>query len=557
MLGLFLLIMAPLVVLGIAELAVKFGTAVVDLPQFFRRTVERPWPVLGAFTCLAGTGVLVYLFLSRWQVIWAVARKMIIEALHRKIVMVLLLFFAVVTPVLPFMLKAEGSLKSRVQIVLLYSLGLALVLMSLVAIFLATASICSEIERRYVHITDTKPALRWEFLAGKWLGVFVMCTAVLFVMAGTAYGLVRYVASRAVYGITTGARSELLDKKGTGAKLTSGYNPVQEEVFVARKVVQPVLDEDARQKYVQERLGDWRPWGLRGKIPLNAKRDELAKEWLGRKQTVVPGQHTIWEFGGLDREKGVTIRFKAQALGSSVVFGFFSACRKVQVAEKSEATRARYRYEPMGGEMSEVAPDTGWGSGSYHEFPLPKGAVSEDGFLYLAYDNRDSRAKEPVTVTFGDEIWIEAMQVEGSFLPNYYRSLIIFLCHIGLLAALGLMAGALFSFPVASLIVVCIFIGGMIAPWFHSHFVEPDVYLLVDRTGAILDELWRAFAGTVVAALPDFASFSPLDHLVHGKMVTWGRVAEAGQALFFVKGGIAMVVATFFYTRRELARIIV
>ncbi|NIM70070.1 MAG: ABC transporter permease subunit, partial [Xanthomonadales bacterium] len=114
-------------------------------------------------------------------------------------------------PSLPFLLQTEGSLVSQVQLVLLYSLCLALVLLSLVAVFLTTASICGEVERKEVHITDTKPMRRWQFLMGKWLGVIVLCTAALSVMAASALGLVMYLTRPPDYSRMTAeqiARSE-------------------------------------------------------------------------------------------------------------------------------------------------------------------------------------------------------------------------------------------------------------------------------------------------------------------------------------------------------------
>jgi hypothetical protein len=148
------------------------------------------------------------------------------------------------------------------------------------------------------------------------------------------------------------------------------------------------------------------------------------------------------------------------------------------------------------------------------------------------------------------------LQKTEGFLPNYYRALLIILFHVSLLAALGLMAGALFSFPVAALVVSCLFVGGLIGPWF-AQFVQPDVYKGLTSFTQHLDTLWRWFAAAVLALMPNFASFSPLGDLVNGRMVTWNHVSSAGAALLLIKGGGALLIGFYFYARRELARVIV
>jgi len=568
MLGLFLLALVPLAVLGATQTAVRLAQIVANPAQFGVTLLNDPWPTVAGVICLLGLPLLVRMLIGHRQVIWAVARKIIVESLHRRAILMLLVLFMALIPMLPFVLEAEGSLKSHVQLVLLYSLSLALVLLSLVAIVVSASSICAEVERRYVHITDTKPARRWEFLVGKWLGVFVMCTVVLFVMAGACYVLVQLVATRTVYGVRAGAGDPAeRARRGDGASETTvmhatDYNPVREEVFVARRSVKAKFDEDAIAAYVEPIVDKWVAEGNLRTRAVHGKRQTLRQQYLWNVQRVPPTGSIVWEFGGLDKDLPVTVRFKAVALGSRSIFGAWYACDKVLLKGETKDQAARFSYRRRKGTAQNpipvvVAPKGGWPSRSPCEFPLPPGAVGDDGFLYLRYENRDARAQIGASVNFDAEELIEVMQRQGGFLPNYYRSLIIVAAHIGLLAALGLMAGSLFSFPVATLMVVFFFVGGMVAPWFHEQFVKPNIFARLSVFGEVVDSVWRGFAGTIVAALPNFGRYNPLDLLVHGKLVGWGLVSMAGAWLFFVKGGIALLIAAYFYTRRELARVIV
>jgi hypothetical protein len=57
--------------------------------------------------------------------------------------------------------------------------------------------------------------------------------------------------------------------------------------------------------------------------------------------------------------------------------------------------------------------------------------------------------------------------------------------------------------------------------------------------------------------MPHFARFNPISDLVNGRLVSWGHVGRAMAALGFGWGGAVMVLAVFFYRKRELARVIV
>jgi hypothetical protein len=636
-LALFALFLLPAVVLGGMELFLQIGRLLADVGAFSEATRQNPWPVIGTLVSVPAIVLLGWIAASRWVVLWAVARKLIAEAMHRKVILVLLVFFAVLMPVLPFILTAEGSLKHHVQIILLYSMTLALVLMSLVAIVLATVSISTEIERHHVYITDTKPMARWEFLFGKWIGIVVMCSVCLMGMTGISYVLVRYIVATSVSGRQEG-QGKALDKrrseleaeikrlKGIGAlaaevqkvedvlanlslrnyreklekdlqelidhkaapeeiKATEkalaallsrgagGYDPVRTDVMVGRKVVAARFTKKELNQindYVDEAERQWLQSDDAKTGAIHGLRAAKRLEFLSIKQTVVPGAEQLWSFAGLEPGKGVTVRFKALTVGRSIrdkrrpaVYGSFWACRreekKIGVAG-SVQTDVSYPKK-----LRLIAPDEGWRSNQVQEVRFPAGAVDDAGYLYLMYVNTvDGRGRQGASVVFDVEEMIEVLQQQDSGILNFYRSVLVLMCHIALVAAMGLLAGALFSFPVATLLVLCLFLGGMVAPWYHEHFVKPDMYatfsnLSEGRTSVdlLVDTAWRRFAGAVVIVLPNFGSFNPMSNLVNGKIVTWGAVSEAGAGLVFSKGILAMLIAAYWYSRRELARIIV
>jgi len=634
---LFALFLAPAVVLGIMELFLQMGRLLSDLTAFGAATKLDPWPVISTIVCVPAIALFGWVVATRWSVLWAVARKLIVEALHRKVILVLLVFFVVLMPVLPFVLTAEGSLKHQVQIILLYSMTLALVLMSLVAIVLATVSISTEIERHHVYITDTKPMARWEFLFGKWIGIVVMCSVCLMGMAGVSYGLVRYIVATTVSGRQEGQgkgldkhrvalkkeiaelkenaapaaeieKAEealanlsltnyrnklkkdlktLRDRKAPAAEIKaaekaladlasgagSAYDPVRRDVMVGRRVVTARFTKEELEEiedYVDAAEEQWRRSKHRRTGAVHGLRAAKRLEFLSIRQTVVPGAQQLWEFSGLDPDKGVTVRFKALTVGRSIsdrrrpaVFGTFWACRREKkAASEEDSTRTTVKYTKK---LSQPAPSEGWISNQVQEIRFGPDAVDENGRVYLVYANTaHQRIALGASVVFDVEEMIEVLQDQDSGILNFYRSVLILMCHIALVSAMGLLAGALFSFPVATLLVLCLFFGGMVAPWYHEHFVKPNVHATYSDVAEgktavdlMLDTAWRRFAGAIVAVLPNFGSFNPMSNLVNGKIVSWGAVAQAAAGLVFSKGVLAMLIAAYWYSRRELARIIV
>jgi hypothetical protein len=293
------------------------------------------------------------------------------------------------------------------------------------------------------------------------------------------------------------------------------------------------------------------PWAV------NSAEEATKRQLLYRSQTVPGGDAIAWGFGGLEpgTEGAVYVRFKAFLSGASEVHGQWQPFRMEPVPTPAGqgATQGQVRLRPVMIGVPVESPPAGWTPNGFHEVRMPSSAVGPDGTIWLRFVNTNPAS----TVIFDVTHPVEVMQKEEGFAPNYYRSLAIVMIHVSLLAALGVMAGSLFSFPVASLVAVCLFIGGVIGPWFTQQFVKPDIYVRLTTSTVHLDQAWRTFAGAIMTLMPNFGSYSPLDDLVNGRAVGLGRVAVAGAVLFCIKGGLALLVGMYFYSRRELAKTIV
>ena len=547
-----LLSVIPALFMGGVALMRQFSMLAGGPSDYAEWFTSHPWTVTATFICLVTLAGLASVLWRERQHLWPVARKMIVEAMHRKVVIILLVFFVVLIPVMPFILETQGSMKSQVQITFTYAMGLAEALLCFLAIFLGTASVCREIEQRNVHITDTKPMGRWKFLAGKLAGIVIMCSALLFVMMLGVYGLVTYLSVRPnVSGLQDWQVQQLQRER----------REVMNQVFTARTSVRPPRPEV--EDRVEQEINELKNNGNLTQEFRNEQeaRMQLSRRFMQQALSVPPGGVKAWTLSGLSPPsqtgaRWVYLRFKVFSPGTQeggTVDGAWTILQPRQQGEDNGGKakqKGRRQMVPLG----TVRRD--WNAGSFQELRVPAQAVTPEGKLYLRYQNLERGS----TVIFELGRGLEAMQEVGRFFPNFYRSVVVIMFHIILLAALGLMAGSMFSFPVASLLVTFIFFLGISAPWFDALWQTVPTAFTFEGNPALtylLNRALNALMTGVLTVVPNVSTYSPIGDLVHGRLVSWAFVCRTGALMVAVKGGAVMLLATYAYYRRELARVIV
>ena len=551
---LILCLLSVLPAVAMAGLAIlrQFQTMAAGPSDYAEWFTAHPWTVGSTFICLVALAALLTTLWRERTHLWPVARKMMVEAMHRRVVIILLVFFLVLIPALPFILQTQGGLKSQVQISFTYAMGLAEALLSFLAIFLGTASICREIEQQKVHITDTKPLGRWKFLAGKLVGIVVMCSALLFAMMVGVYGLITYMSRKPDISGLQEWQVERVRKE---------QQEVNNQIFTARTTVSPPRPNVKDR--VDEKIAELKN---NGNLKDEYRNEYSAREALTRRLrqqqlSVAPRRRKAWTLRGLTPPSQATsdrvyLRFKLFAPGvqqGGTVKGAWTVWRPQQQSEK-KSTKTKGE---SGQKMVPVASmRRDWNTGSFQEFRVPADAITPDGTLHLTYQNLESGS----AVVFELGHSLEALQKVGGFFPNFYRSVLVIMFHIILLAALGLMAGSMFSFPVASLLAVFIFLLGVSAPWFLSLWQAVSAPFTIEGNpllSYLLNRGLNALTEGVLYVVPNVSTYSPIGDLVHGKLVSWAFVSRTGALMLVVKGGIVMLLATYAYYRRELARVIV
>jgi len=220
------------------------------------------------------------------------------------------------------------------------------------------------------------------------------------------------------------------------------------------------------------------------------------------------------------------------------------------------ATSRIERQSPVAGLWLTTADDAagpGRIPGSYtphvgHTLKLPPAAPGQR--LTITYKNVETAA--PATVLFAADAGVRLLIRESSFESNFLRALLLALAQLAFFSALGLTAGALFSFPVAVFASFAfLFITGL------SGWIGPEALMAgVEMSPAWLADLLNAATSGITQTAhwitPPLARFDPLNFLPTGAFIPWLLVGKAWGILALVYGGALAGLGIWLFSRREM-----
>lgn len=488
--------------------------------------------------------------------ITGVARTLIDEAIRMKVAVILLVGLALLVPILPLVLDPAERLQYRMQFFLTWSVGGVNLLLSLLTVFLACGTICSEINQRQIFMTLTKPVSRGQYLLGKWLGISLLNLLLLSIAGGGIYVMAKMLQQQPTDPIDRFA--------------------VDEQVMVARQAVGPRppafldLGESLREHIEQLRREDPVRYGEGGELdPRDRKTAETAimVKW----HTIGPNDEQAYLFKDLDkaRDFGESVqlrlkpKFSQKPPDEMVRLGLWLNGRPFPVDQEG-------RHLPL------VIADN-----RFHVVDLPLRAVNDRGELEIRIKNvdlRDPSQTHPSSVTFAPGTDFELLYKVGRFEPNFFRSLVIVWMRLVFLGILGLLAGTFLGFPVACLLTMLIYVFALASgylieslgyyaslPWRDLPFDQMMGRLIADIGGSISEGKFanavklviRILGELVMALIPSFSEYNPTPSLADGRLVSPGLMGRAVLWLGVVWGGGCACVAWLIFRHRELARVTV
>ncbi|MBI1371086.1 MAG: hypothetical protein GC162_20850 [Planctomycetes bacterium] len=491
-----------------------------------------------------------------------VARTVIDEAIRMKLAVVFMALMLVTVPIMPFLQSADNPLHYRVQTFLTYSMFVTGLLLSLMTIFLACATLSSEITDKQIFTVAVKPVRRGTYLLGKWLGI-VLLNAVLVTVAGLA-----------IYFFTVGYLANLPPQSASDAIA------LRDEVLVARVSAQPrpkVPLDDQAEKMLQQtlkenpqtvmQLGEQTAGelGLTGASPQklmqwgataakNQYRADLDKQWLSVgprdvQEYVFTGFKPVVDAWQRDVEAYKKKIEDAKAAGQTTIEPL--ARRFVQMRYKIKVSST------AGGD--EVLMQVAY-NGQVVPIKLvvniaqtvnvPVDLIRPDGTLQIAWFN--PLPTNP-TVSFTPKDGFEVLYRAGDFGLNFVRAMISMWVKLAFLAMLGLMAATFLGFPVACMLSLLVYVAAAASPFLVD--AVRGVSSKPDDTFGYIELGMKYIAQAVIAIVGRYADYRATPLVIDGRLFSWADTGGCVLWIGVVWTGMVGLIAWLIFQRRELARV--
>ncbi len=462
--------------------------------------------------------------------IWAIARITIAQCIRTRVAMVLVFFLLIMVPALPFLLKSSDSLVDQMRVIVTYCMYLIILLMSILTVFLSCGVLAREVKEKQIFMLDPKPIPRWQILVGKWLGVTVLNAALLLVMGGASYGILRYLG---------GSQGEPQTQEEAMAKLK-----VENTMLVARGSVRPDIP-DIEDK-VTEVLKEREQQGLTLTTRTRAWHREGIRNWIIHRGFRLPPHHPHkWVISGLPTDLKPTawiwIRFK-----------HWSSDRRQGVALRTIPGEWTIGAAEEGCQL--VRQTIAAPSGAINEFPIPSGTVSRDGTLTIEYVNRHSNVDR--VARFPYDSGLEIRYPVRSLEMNFVAGLGLIFLWTAFLAILGLAAASCLGFPVATFFSMVMLAISLSLPLWED--LSEDVFIFDgDRPPGSVelesDVSVQNILKKFLLIFPDFRRYNPVPNLVEGLVVPKERFLVGVVLLIIIRGGSLAALGAYLFYRRELA----
>jgi len=420
--------------------------------------------------------------------------------------------------VLPALIKHDGTARGFVQILLTYTLTVITILLGLVTLWISCGILAREIEDCQMQVLATKPVARWQIWLGKWLGITLLNLALLALAGGSVYALMQWRASQLSPEQQRILRNEIFVARASLRETPPNLDEYEEKFFQQEvtKNRTPPEEQPTLRKQIRARLeagtqiappGYWRTWVLD----------------LGVRKALL-----------FSRPLYVRARFHAaqtHAVGTHVGTWY--------IGQPNDPNRI---IHPVS-----LAAD------SFHEFEIPANLFNENGRLLVIFHNQND-----TSLLFSRDDGLEVLYREGSFALNFARGLLIVLCWLALLSALGLASASFLSFPVAAFCSFTLLVIALSSGTLTSVVSEGTVLGTNHETGeptaaTIVDLVLIPVFRGILAVLNLVQNFSPIDSLSTGRSIGWGQLIRAFGQIVLLLGGIFAIFGMAVFTRRELA----
>lgn len=445
----------------------------------------------------------------------AIAGQTVLSAVRFRVVVTGAGLLAVAVVLLPLLVKHNDTARMYAQVMLTYNLLISFGLLGFITLWLACGSLAGEIESGQLQLVAVKPVRRWQLWLGKWLGI----VAVNMVLLGVAVVV--------TLAMLFGRAGEL------PAPQRAALN---DQVLVARGVVREAPTDLARDIETLEanRLAQPDAAGLEP----NFVREQMTALARSRHETVAPDYRRQWalDFRGSgvrpDQKLHLRVRFHAAGRDEGRTH------ETVWVIGDPVSGRALRTPRTLTAEI-------------FHEFEIPAAHIGNDGWLRIECENRGD-----TTLLFPLADGLEVLYPAGGFASNLLRGVVILLCWLALLAALGLAASSFLSFPTAALVSLGLLYvalsGGSLDEAVQEGSVFGFDHETSERVAGGLDTLMLPVFRALDFVVNGITGYAPVADLGAGRAIGWATLVEAVGRIVVLAGGLCAAVGMIGLTRRQL-----
>ncbi len=449
--------------------------------------------------------------------IFAIAAITVRSAIRSRVVLVLLglLLFAIVG--LPLTVEGDGTPGGYVRVFLTYTLGAVSLILSLATLWAGCAAVADEIAERQLQMVVTKPVSLFHVWLGKWAGLMAL-NVFLLAVSGVVVGALLY------WNIDRSDLSEA-DRETLRAQVLLSLRPhlpalpdIEAEAQARLPEVKASLGPDAT---VSDRE-------LLRQVRLMLKR---------RAFTVAPNTTVSFRFSLPDQlPANQPLYLDYQFAASDPTPTLVPHRWRVRRAEGDRF--AELRTEVM--------------SGLRHRVDLDPAPLAGQGPVTVEFRNSFDG---PVSVLFEPEDGLILYTYAGGFAGNLVRALLIQLMQLGLLAAVGVTAGSLFSLPVAAFVSLFVILMLATAPYVRG-LAEREVFVAITEEPSLaaraVDAALAYSFQLMYQTLAPLRDMQPFEDLSVGRHVPWSGVVRVFSIRILLYSGLIGFLGSLLFMRREI-----
>ena len=532
------------------------------------------------------------------QRITAVMRTTIAEGLRANVASGFALMILISIPLFWATAEGDGTIKGRVQMFISSSMGFAGFLLAILTILFSCRSLSTEISSRQIYGIVSKPVPRWQIIAGKWCGVMLVNTALLFLAAVMTYAGTHLTVERfkthlksdlEAYGNLTPDQAEtsvaaLSQVKGVGKSGMESplittfaerlgktreevgdmllrlpeatrvdlrrFDELRRRVLVARHVISaPVPDFSEEIEAIYQKLKE------EDRLPHDWTVDRIRRpieaELVGAFCAIPYGEGRLWTLKGPPPEEGLgwvmSLRFKIRAPRQPLA---------TKVGAVTLEEDKLYCLWGLGdpGKTKFLSTEDQYPINVFDEIEIPQQGVEEDGRVLVSFQNIDPRKIEAIFDLPHDGL--QSLYRVGPWELGLLQVVLAMLIPLSCLAAFGVCASTFLSFPVGALIVLTLYLISSSMGFLADSLAVTAEYAPPVEQRTLAYETRRLTVAALDWAL-SIGDLDPVNKLMEGRSVGWGSLGDAAWKYFLLKGAAVMFIAVLTFRRRELAAVIV